>query len=396
MAYGRYSRRSYRPRRYGRPRSRGKAYLQLRGSQPPRVVYARPRRAVRVRSVRQSPVNDRKISGTGHGDKYIMAQADPFDEEVDGVKIPDANAQPSVPLKAEDTVDFVLGATETCHARAFNPTCAASSVMIVTFNTNPTSWSWPANFGNITDSAKLTQLRSDFEMFRPVAHAIRITSGLAPTAATGFVHVCVFSQALYNQSTWAYPTSIALMQNVPGYKRIPIGRLTAEGLTVVNRCLDATSQRYVDTDSPVYANAGTMEFQSGLQWGSIIVAVTGAGNSTTPITIESIQHHECIPRATAISSSTAAAKYNVAALAAATNGMSKTSPSALDSEKKARKATLVGHALNVLQGVGGAGKLPRLGPKGRFKVGNMPKTVTREGYVANRAGGIRNNVTQGM
>jgi len=347
-----------------------------------------------MRSVRQPAVNDRKISGSGHGDKYILAQADPFDEETDGVKIPDANAQPSCPLKAEDTVDFVLGASETCQAHAFNPTCVGASVSCFTINTAPTSWTWPVSFANQTNSAKLTQLRSDFEMFRPVAHAIRITSGLAPTAATGFVHVCVFSQALYNQSTWAYPTSIALMQNVPGYKRIPIGRLTAEGFTVVNRCLDTTSQRYVDTDSPVYANAGTMEFQTGLQWCSIIVAVTGASPTSTPITIESIQHHECIPRATSISSSTPAAKYNVGALAAATNGMSKTTPSALDSEKKPRKASFLNNAASVLQGFGAAGKLPRL-TKGRFKVGNSPKTVIREGRVTN-GGGIRNLVSQGM
>ena len=299
-----------------------------------------------------APAGDaQKVTGTRHGDKFILSQADPFDEQVDGVKIPDSNSQPSVPLKCEDTFDFVLAALETCQAQAFNPACVATQVYTPTGS--PTSWTWPAAFGNATSSSKLTQLRSDQEMFRPVAHAIRITSGLAPTAATGFVHVCVFSQALYNQTTWAYPTSIALMQNVAGYKRIPIGRLTAEGLTVVNRPLDTTAQRYVDTDSPIYANAGTMEFQTGLQWGSIIVAVTGVQASTTPITIESILHLECIPRATAISTATPAAKYNPSALGGASNGNAATVPSALDSEKRQRKSSFFTNALKGVQAAAG-------------------------------------------
>jgi len=374
MAYGRRATRSY-----------GRSYARRRPSVRAAPSTRRRRAPVRRRAQSYAGGSPQKMSGTGHGDKYILSQADPFDENVDGVKIPDANAQPSVALKCEDTFDTTLGATYGCTAQAFNPALPATRVRPVP--ASDTSWTWFGSFTGNDGASKLTQARTDFEMLRPVAHAIRITSGLAPTAAKGFIHVCVHSQSLYQSNTWTYPTSVSLMQNVPGYKRIPIGRLTAEGLTVVNRPLDVTSQRYIDSDSPVYAEAGTMEFQTGLQWCSIIVAVTGCDVSSTPISVESIIHLECIPRATAVSMSTPSAKYNVQALAAAANAQAKTSPSALDSEKPARKQSALENAMNML---GGASR----GGTGSY----FSKLIGRRAQSASNAtmgsgGGIRNDVS---
>jgi len=375
-------RRAYRRRTYRRPSVRRTA----------RPVYRR-RRTYRRRSAPAMPV-PAKVTGTSHGDKYVMALADPFDENVDGVKVPDANSQPSVPLKADDTIDVVVGGVNSCSAWAFNPSFAGNAVSHGG-TAGSTSWTWAGAFGGVLDSSKLPQLRTDFEMFRPVSHAIRITSGLAPTAAKGFVHVCVFSQALYNQTTWQYPTNISLMQNVPGYKRIPIGRLTAEGLTVVNRPLDVTSQRYIDTDSPVYGNAGTMEFQSGLQWCSIVVAVTGVELNTTPVTVESILHAECIPRATAISQATPAAKYNVNALGAGSNVASKTNPSALDSEKTERKNNAFKNAFGFLQTAGAGMRSPSfqaaLGKMRNAEDLKLSSRLSNAGIPSFSMGGIRNS-----
>lgn len=391
MAY--YTRRYGGRRRYGRYARRNPAarYMTPRAMRRifPTTPLERRRTVRRNRAPRSEVLSKAPLTGTRHGDKYVKSQADPFDEEVDGVKIPDSNAQPSVPLKCDDTYDLGIAPTQTCSAVAFNPSCSMYAVQGVA--AGATSWTWTATFGGATDSSKLGQLRTDQEMFRPVAHGIRITSGLAPTAAVGFVHVCVFSQALYNQSTWAYPTSIALMQNVPGYKRIPIGRLTAEGLVVVNRCTDTTAQRYVDTDSPVYGSAGTMEFQSGLQWCSIIVAVTGAVASTVPITIENILHLECIPRATAISSATPAAKYNPGSLGGAANGNSATNPSALDSEKGHRKMSFLQNAVKGVQAAGG-GKPTSAGLNTRFMADQLRRAFNPTPN-ASMAGGIRNVVS---
>jgi len=131
-----------------------------------------------------------------------------------------------------------------------------------------------------------------------------------------------------------------------------------------------------------------MEFQTGLQWGSIIVAVTGCAGSTTPISIENVLHLECIPRATAISTATPAAKYNPMALGGASNGNSTTTPSALDSEKRTRSASFLTNALRGIQAAGG-GKLQSAGMRvsallnaGRSAVSNV-----------NMSGGIRNVVS---
>lgn len=379
MAYGRRARRSY-----------GRGVYRRRPSYRKTTVTRRRRKTTTRRLPVSAPT---KMTGTGHGDKYVLALADPFDENVDGVKIPDANSQPSVPMKLEDTIDVTTSAGQTCAVVACNPTFYNQFVYQAT--ASATSWTWQTAFGNSVHAAKLTQVRADHDMYRPVAHAVRITSGLAPTAATGFVHVCVMAQALYSQTTWVYPTSVSEMQNVPGYKRIPLGRLTAEGLTIVNRPLDVTSQRYVDTDALPYRNADSMEFHTGLQWCSVVVAVTGVPATATPISIENILHLECIPRSSAIAQATPAAKYNVGALAGGSNAASKASVSHLDSEKPARKASAINHALSGIQSASG----------GMMRLSQLPgirRTPGRglSGYMAAQsdatmasAGGIRNFVS---
>jgi len=88
MAYSRYrSRKRYTPRRRA-------SYAQ---SAPRRRSYKRtttPKRT-RRRSTRMSQGSSQSagpVSGTKDGDKYVLSQANPFDENVNGVKIPDANS----------------------------------------------------------------------------------------------------------------------------------------------------------------------------------------------------------------------------------------------------------------------------------------------------------------
>jgi len=387
-------------------------YRSRRRSYSPRVIYVSSsgrsrRRSTKTRSRRKSrktrsigtqtsaaAVNPKKMSGTGHGDKYILSQADPFDPNVDGCKIPDANAQPSFALKALDTFDLSTSAAQSCTVLAINPAFEATFVQGV-FAT-ATSWTWPAAYAYTQNSGKLTQFRADAELFRPVAHACRVTSGLAPTAATGFVHVCVAVMGTFGQATWPLPTSVAEMQNVPGYKRIPIGRLTAEGLTLINRPLDCTGQRYQDSDSALFGNSSRNEFTAGMNWGCLIVAVTGVAASSTPVTIENVLHVENIPRFTSVSMATPAAKYNPPALAGAANAQSKAQSSALDSEKPARKASAIQAAF---QGLGVAGR-----GTGSFLTRALQSVRTQARTPSNASmrsasaglGSIRNDVSSGM
>lgn len=336
----------------------GRSSYRRRRASARRSVRKTRRRTYRRR--RSAPVGPQSLTGTAHGDKYVKAMADPFDESVDGVKIPDSNAQPSVSLKCDDTWDMPIGSTASVACYAYNPSLAQQVVGATA--ASATSWTWGAGFAGAANGAKLTQLRSDQEMYRPVAHGIRITSAQAPTAAVGFLHVCVFSQSLYNQSTWVYPTSISEMQNTAGYKRIPIGRLTSEGITVVNRPLDVTAQRYVDTDASPYTSASQMEFHTGLQWCSIIVALSGCTSSTVPVSVEQILHLECIPRSTSIGQATPAAKLNNFAQGAAANANAKVNPTMLDSEKTQRAVQVVQEAITGGQaatGQAGGGMLSR-------------------------------------
>lgn len=312
-----------------------------------RRVYSNPAFSTRRRKTAAKAADSADSAVGRSGSKYIHAQADPFSEQVEGVKIPDANSQPSVAIKAEDAFTISTGAAQTSIAWAFNPSTTKMAVTGV--YASATTWTWAALYGGSTASSKNSKLISDMELWRPVAHAIRITSGMAPTTTTGFVHVAVFSQALYNQSTWTYPTSIADLANVPGYKRIPIARLTAEGLVVVNRPLDCTSQRYVDTDDGGYAQGQTGEFSVPYQWGCIVVAVEAAPVASTVLSVESILHMECIPRASSISTPTPAASYSPAALGGASNAMSKTTTTFLDSASQARQAVSLENAKRGIQ-----------------------------------------------
>lgn len=349
MAYSRYrSRKRYTPRRRS-------SYTQ--SAYPRRRSYKRaaPASRSRRRSTRmpnRAAASSAPMSGTKDGDKYILSQANPFDSNVDGVKIPDANSQPSTPFKAQDIFDVDCAAAETCRAIGVNPVLAKTF-----FGSSPasaTSWTWGASYGQSVDSSKLAQLRSDFELFRPVAHAVRITSGLSPVTAIGFVHVAVFTMSTLAQSTWNAPVNLSQMQATPGYKRYPIGRLTGEGLVVVNRPLDCTAQRYLDTDSVIWGSSTSSEWNIGAQWGMILVVVSGVGAAaSTPVSIENVVHYECIPRSTSISQATPASTYNVTSLAGAASAQTHASVSALDSEVPARQNDAINIALNAMGRVGG-------------------------------------------
>jgi len=376
MAYSYRSKSRSRSRRASSYRSeptRRRSYRKSTTSSRARRPAPRRRAAPR-----QTPA--KTMTKSAQGDKYIMSQANPWDENVDGVKIPDANSQPSVPLKAEDTFDVNVSGVQTCRCTAVNPSLVKTFVGGA--GATATTWTWSGTYAGSVDSAKLTQLRSDFELFRPVAHAVRITSGLAPTAAIGFVHVCVFTMATFGQVTWPLPQSISEMQQVPGYKRYPIGRLTAEGLVVINRPLDCTSQRYIDTDSDIFASSTTNEFHVPFQWGTILVAVSGV-IASVPVSIENIVHLECIPRATSISQSTPSANYDTDAIAGAANVQSRTQAAALDSEVPNRTIAAVRNAAQVI----GQGRLPFTSRLERYQY-----TGNRFHPYPQRGGGIRNTV----
>jgi len=130
-----------------------------------------------------------------------------------------------------------------------------------------------------------------------------------------------------------------------------------------------------------------------MNWGCLIIAVTGVAALSTPITIENVIHVENIPRFSAVSQATPAAKYNVAALAGASNAQSKTNPSALDSEKPLRKKSAISAAL---QGLGVAGRGMSYHRGFARNAGRNPFGAGQGSAGRASIDGIRNNVSSGM
>ena len=162
----------------------------------------KPRRrrqtAVRRRSVRRAPLrrrtstrrqtnrkNDCHCPGElSPSAKFALAQLDPFEPKCLGAKIPDTNTMPSIANADTDQVGL-SGPTVSGDliAIAFNPSYgysyapASSGTGVVTWNVG---WTSRRNNSNVVASV---------EAIRPVAHAVRMVSPLAPTSTTGFVHV---------------------------------------------------------------------------------------------------------------------------------------------------------------------------------------------------------------
>jgi len=244
--------------------------------------------------------------------KFTLAQIDPFNEKVYGAKIPDANTIPSSTCVIQDDYNLSADAVYGTAAQAFMPYLGRSRTVGTAGSS--TSWTWPASF-NGDASSKLSSVSGNFNVVRPVAHGIRISCALAPTAVTGLVHVGIYTNGMLGASTWDLPINIGQLGNAVWYKKFPLSMLTAKPLTIINKIGDVSSQLYREPSSVVSGNAGDLVFQTN-GWGTIVIAVTGAPLSSIPVAVEAIIHIEGQPSSTGVLTSSPAADFNPAELAA--------------------------------------------------------------------------------
>lgn len=110
------------------------------------------------------------------GEKFLLAQIDPFSPECFGAKIPDSNTVPSVAI--HDVENFSLTLTVPTNQRmfAFNPTYTSSVVESVE---GAAGWAWVAAFGGTVNRQKRGSYIAAMELGRPCAHALRISSPVA-------------------------------------------------------------------------------------------------------------------------------------------------------------------------------------------------------------------------
>jgi len=280
MAY----RKKYTPRRYVKRRAR--TYRSARPSYRRRAPVRRARKSGRSKCVCPSEMTP--------GTKFVLAQLDPFDASALGAKIPDSNTLPSIANSDIDIVNMSMSGTATdLVVRAFRPSYTWGHVGATG---TPPSWgaAWTTN--SPSDRSKRTPYLAAVELTRPVAHALRISSPLAPTSATGFVHIGLATESTFGEVTWQYPTSLAQMSGLQFYKRVTLASLTQSPLTVINKWLDDTAFRYNSPASTYVETASHSTFQTDNSWATIIVMVEGAPVSTTCLSCEHLLLSEGIPK----------------------------------------------------------------------------------------------------
>lgn len=288
---------------YKRKRSTTRApsrYRRRRSYRYRRTGVSRPARSYRRKKTMSRRRKKVPIS------KFVLAQLDPFSDKVAGVKIPDANTQPSATVIVEDEWALTTGATYGTSVYAFRPFVKGNVVAPATIN-SAVSWTWDVTYLGATDSSKIGSVQTNHRLVRPCAHGVRLTCALSPNNVTGYVHVCLAPMSDYNNSTWTFPNSVSDMQNSPFYKRYPLAILTQKPLKVVSKIIDENGFRYHAPASLQDDVAARMNLHhSG--WANIVVAVTGVALNTTAVSVESILHLETIPSlSSAIGTSPAAA-----------------------------------------------------------------------------------------
>lgn len=255
--------------------------------------------------------------------KFMFAQLDPFDTKSSGAKIPDSNMMPSITNTDTDVISFASSATATdLRAIAFRPAYANATVI---GNAGATV-NWGVAFAtNSFTRSKFTQYSAQIELTRPVAHAIRVTSPVAPTSATGFVHLGISTEAFLAKTTWELPTSVAAMANLQFYKRVTLASLTQTPLTMINKWIDDTAFRYSAPNSAA-ATADNNEFQTDLGWGIMVVMIEGVPTGTNVLSFEHILLSEGIPQRDGVFIGSQAAPNSPGVLSATSSAISSIEP----------------------------------------------------------------------
>jgi len=301
------------PRR--RSSARSGAYSRKR-----RTTYTRRPARRRASSIRQAPrrpapLGLTSLSKTIRKVPFLMAHIDPFLPIVRGVKVPDSNTMESDTAMLNDEWSMTLVSGSNVKAILFNPSITSTSVPSVE---GAGSWAWPATYTGGLDCAQLANIQASSTAYRTVAHGIRISSTLAATAATGFVHIAVYAPGTFGQITWPFPTTVGQMRDLPFYRKVTLSSLTQSPLTVVNKFLDQTAFRYSDANEITggFANANRNQFQITHSWATIIVAVEGAPAGTS-LGIEATLHIETLAKVGGTNNSSRAAPGNPGLMAAA-------------------------------------------------------------------------------
>lgn len=258
--------------------------------------------------------------------KFALAQLDPFHPLCLGAKIPDTNTMPSIANCGTDQVACPVATSGFLTGFAFRPFTNFAVIAATPVDAATVSWGASASA-----NASVRNYAADFiaqiEATRPVAHAVRLVSQLAPTSATGFVHIGLSLENLYSSigNTWQYPTTVNQMTGLAHYKRVTLASLTQSPLTVINKWIDERGFQYQDPNqtTAITATAPT-EVQSpfGWDWCNIVVLVEGAPSTPSPLSAEHLLMTENIPKKTSMILGTPAAPNSPGTMSAVSSMVS--------------------------------------------------------------------------
>lgn len=329
-----------RKRSYVRKPSRRRAPSRRRSS------YTRPRTTRRpARRQKQACVCPAELTPTA---KFALAQLDPFHPLALGAKVPDTNTMPSIANCSQDQVACPLATTGFLTGFAFRPMYNYATIAATPASASTVTWG-AALATNASNRRDYTAFVAQMEATRPVAHAIRLVSQLAPTAATGFVHIGLSTESYYGNSaaTWQFPTTINEMSGLAFYKRVTLASLTQTPLTVINKWIDERGFQYQDPSQVTTGSttpAGEVVNPFGWDWATIVVLVEGAPVTPSPLSAEHILHTESIPQKTSILIGTQAAPNSPGTLSAVSTMASETD----FSHTEAGQESYVDRGLNAL------------------------------------------------
>lgn len=313
MAYRRRSSRR-------RPATRRPYRRRRQTMRAPRRRMARPAKA------KQACVCPGELTPTA---KFALAQIDPFEPRCLGAKIPDSNSIPSLANADTDQVQLGTITGQVNRAMAFWPTYTDSTLTsgYTTATPNVVLWDSGAAAGYVSAAYANRRNRSkvvdSIEGIRPVAHAIRVSSSLASTTATGFLHIGLATESRFssiNQNTWELPTTVDEMTGLQHYKRFTISSLTQSPITVINKWVDDTAFRYSQPNSgnrPTSTQGLHQQFEFGGSWGQLVIYLEGVpANQASAVSVEHILLSEMIPKNGSFVLGTTAAPNSPATLGA--------------------------------------------------------------------------------
>lgn len=220
--------------------------------------------------------------------KFTLAQVNPFNRDCYDCRIPDTNTAPSGAFSSYDEIaPATSGGNAVCYA--FFPSVRCGYIAS-TNNVGASSWTWVGTTQNAVTN--YTALNAQYNLYRPVAHGVRVTSGLAATTASGYVHLCLYSPSLTAGANWVLPLSVADMATCPFYKRINIASLVQDPVIYVNKYMDEAAHVYRDLEKGFGMPADSQMIQTTWGWMCVMVCIEGFPSGTNPITVEVIGHYE--------------------------------------------------------------------------------------------------------